>query len=242
MMIRGRLSSLDTLRGILVVNMVIYHIIYNLVYMYDFDMPWFVGSWGILWQRLVSCGFIILAGYCFNLSRSNFKRGLILSIVGLSITAVTYFLYKERIIIMGVISFIGLATLITVLIDKIGISPKNNRAGFWFMALCFLLIFDVTNGQIGTGSFVQFTLPSVLYQNTFSAVLGFPPAGFVSYDYFPLLPYYLLFLGGYFLGKVRNRYSSGLSIPGISFIGRHSLIIYIVHQPLALIILSLIFN
>lgn len=42
-------------------------------------------------------------------------------------------------------------------------------------------------------------LPRSWYANLFTAGLGFPGPGFVSSDYFALLPWLLLFWTGYFL-------------------------------------------
>ena len=85
--------------------------------------------------------------------------------------------------------------------------------------------------------------------NLFTAVLGFPPAGFHSSDYFPLLPYLGWFLLGSILG--RRLYPRKQSrFPGtdpdkpllrfLRFCGTHSLVIYLIHQPLIFLIHSIL--
>lgn len=66
--------------------------------------------------------------------------------------------------------------------------------------------------------------------------LGLHPLIFASADYYPLLPWIFLFLAGYWLGVafLQRRapefcYREHLSALG--WIGRHALIIYLVHQP-----------
>ena len=66
--------------------------------------------------------------------------------------------------------------------------------------------------------------------------LGFTAPGFFSADYFPLLPWFFLFLLGTGLGGwcLRNRESQILTAPlprMLTWPGRHSLMIYVLHQP-----------
>ena len=56
-------------------------------------------------------------------------------------------------------------------------------------------------GYVGLGP-VQYRLPAELYRFRILAPLGFPDPAFRSSDYFPMLPWYLLFLCGWFLGKL----------------------------------------
>ena len=86
-----------------------------------------------------------------------------------------------------------------------------------------------------------FRLPEVLYQGMAATWLGFKEAEFFSTDYFSLLPWFFLFLCGYFIQKsvdkwMRERSSEPPNImkreiPALSLLGRHSLGIYLIHQP-----------
>ena len=81
------------------------------------------------------------------------------------------------------------------------------------------------------------TLPDTLYRNNLTAYLGFPPRDFFSTDYFSLLPWFFLFLTGYFLFHIasKNNWNEKLfargRFPLLNWIGRHSLIVYLLHQP-----------
>ena len=66
--------------------------------------------------------------------------------------------------------------------------------------------------------------------------LGFTAPGFYSADYFPLFPWLFLFLVGTALGGwcLEHRESKILtaSLPGaLTWPGRYSLLIYVLHQP-----------
>jgi uncharacterized membrane protein len=68
-------------------------------------------------------------------------------------------------------------------------------------------------------------------------IFGWQYKGFVSYDYFPLFPWLFVFLFGTWLGYYvkENRFPAWFykaRIPVLSFIGKHSLVVYIIHQPI----------
>jgi uncharacterized membrane protein len=81
--------------------------------------------------------------------------------------------------------------------------------------------------------------------------LGVVPMNFVTLDYFPLLPWFGVVLIGIFLGNSLyknntrtlplNDYSKFSAICGLCFLGRHSLIIYLLHQLVIIGLLYLIF-
>lgn len=72
--------------------------------------------------------------------------------------------------------------------------------------------------------------------------LGFPGPGFVFSDYFSLLPWLLLFWTGYFLYRLRpaEPLLPDIRLPGFSAMGRHSLLIYLLHQPVLYALLVLL--
>lgn len=75
--------------------------------------------------------------------------------------------------------------------------------------------------------------------------LGFPSKYFLSGDYYPLLPYAMLYLCGASFNRsaLRHGYPRALmklSCPIISEIGKHPLSIYLLHQPLLLLLVSLL--
>jgi uncharacterized membrane protein len=102
----------------------------------------------------------------------------------------------------------------------------------------FVLLRNVSDHSLGFEGWVICPLPASLYRNLLTAYLGFPPRDFFSTDYFPLLPWFFLFVSGYFLFRLlRERglneklFAKG-NVPLLNWLGRHSLIVYLLHQPI----------
>lgn len=67
-------------------------------------------------------------------------------------------------------------------------------------------------------------------------IFGFTTPDFVSTDYFPLLPWLFVFLFGTWAGRYvkDGRLPQGfytLKAPHLALVGRHALLIYLLHQP-----------
>ena len=81
--------------------------------------------------------------------------------------------------------------------------------------------------------------PEELYDmGYFMTFLGLKDKDFYSSDYFPLFPWLFLFLVGFYLfhllqrkGQQKRAGKEFRRIPVLSFLGRHSLLIYMLHQP-----------
>ncbi|MFC1906028.1 heparan-alpha-glucosaminide N-acetyltransferase domain-containing protein [Chloroflexota bacterium] len=113
--------------------------------------------------------------------------------------------------------------------------------GYFFLKLRFINLILGTACLVG-GIFLNrlvFGFPWLLW-------LGLKPQSFVTLDYFPMLPWFGVFLLGIFAGKllypegVRRFKFRDLNNPAtksLGFMGRHSLLIYLIHQPIALAIL-----
>ena len=80
------------------------------------------------------------------------------------------------------------------------------------------------------------TVPQGWYRNDLTACLGFPGPDFFSTDYFSLVPWCFLFLAGYFLhrlleGPLARWDPDALRCPPLEALGRQSLPVYMIHQP-----------
>jgi uncharacterized membrane protein len=100
------------------------------------------------------------------------------------------------------------------------------RLNRYLAAPLFLILFAVT--WVWT--------ENTLVKATWLWPLGFMYSGFYSADYFPLMPWFFLFLLGTWLGGIirEQKEDSWLYIPvhpALTWPGRHSLIIYLLHQP-----------
>lgn len=89
------------------------------------------------------------------------------------------------------------------------------------------------------------TPPGFLYANYFTAYLGFYPFGFFSADYFPLIPWLFLFWTGFYLyhlvGKERLEPLHRSVCPPLGWLGRNSLMLYLLHQPVIYGVLTVVF-
>lgn len=111
----------------------------------------------------------------------------------------------------------------------------------------FLFTAKVGQGRLGFGNWLVIDLPDGLYANNITAYFGFLPRGFSSSDYVPLLPWLFSYWVGYFTYRVFEKqqwlkYLSDLSFKPLKWVGRHSLIIYLLHQPIAYGFLFVLFK
>lgn len=222
---------LDALRGFALLHMIAYHAVWDLVNLRGMKLSWFEGTPGFLWQQMICWSFILLSGFCWNLGRCPVRRGIVLFTAGLAVTAATEFVLPEAPIWWGILTFLGAASAVTVLLH-----PLLRRCPPW-MGLgasggLFFLLRHVENGLVAGRD----VMPRWLYQGHLGAFWGFPAPEFTSTDYFPILPWIFLYESGYFLFFIRRRqarpHALSRAVPVLGWMGRRSLWIYLLHQPL----------
>ncbi|MDD3347936.1 heparan-alpha-glucosaminide N-acetyltransferase [Oscillibacter sp.] len=228
---RPRLSGLDTLRGATLISMIVYHACWDLVWIFGVNFPWYHTTGAYWWQQSICWTFILLSGYCWSLGRQRFKRGLTVFLAGGLVTVVTALTMPENTVYFGVLTLLGTSALALIPLEKL-LRRLPARAGLAASFVLFLLARDVNGGALGFEGAVIARLPQAWYQNAFTALLGFPPESFASTDYFSLFPWFFLFLTGYFLYRLRpSDGGPGPHLPVLTAMGRHSLPIYLLHQP-----------
>lgn len=237
---------LDILRAVAIIAMVVYHAMWDIVYMFGVNIPWFKTDAGFIFQQSICWSFILLSGFCFSIGKRKIKRAVTVLVCSAVITAVTALVMPDNIIVHGVLSLLGTAMLVTIPIEKL-FKKIPPFIGIVVSAMFFALTYNITDGVIGFGDNVIFRLPDFLYTNTATAFLGFPHDRFFSSDYFPILPWLFLFWAGYFLYRSAEKngllgYLSAFKSRPLEFIGRHSLEIYMIHQPIIYGILFIIFK
>ena len=233
---KSRLALLDTIRGITIVSMILFHGAWDVVYIAGINWPWYHSRGAFFWQQSICWTFILLSGMCIPFSRHLWKRGLTVSFCGLLVTAVTVLFLSEDRVVFGVLTLIGSAMLILAaarpLLEKVRPIP-----GLFISAYLFFLTRWVNSGFLMPLPGIKLTLPVSLYRGSAATWLGFTDPGFWSTDYFSLIPWIFLYLCGYFLTgylmekKVTSHPVFKISIPPFSVMGRHSLLIYLLHQP-----------
>lgn len=241
-----RYTVIDILRGLAIISMTVYHALWDIVYMFGEDIPWFRTDAGFIFQQSICWSFILISGFCFSIAKRKLRRAVTVLVCSAVITAVTALVMPDNVILHGVLSLLGTAMLVTIPFEK-SFKKIPPFIGIAVSTVLFALTYNITDGTIGFGDTVLLRLPDFLYANDVTAFFGFPHDGFRSSDYFPLLPWLFLFWAGYFLYRSfeKNgwlRYLSAFSFRPLEFIGRHSLEIYMAHQPIIYGILFIIFK
>ena len=225
-----RRPGLDTLRGMTLVSMMVYHACWDLVYLFRQDWAWYRSFGAHLWQQSICWTFILLSGYCFHLGHHRLRHGLLSLGGGALVSAVSQVAGSP--IHWGVLTLLGAAALLTIPLDPL-LRRLPARAGLAGSFCLFFLLREVNQGYLGFEGAALLTLPADWYQNSLTALLGFPGPDFFSADYFSLLPWLFLFWTGYFLYRLRPEGEGReLRLPLVTTLGRHSLVAYLLHQPL----------
>ncbi len=235
----NRFWEIDLLRTVAIVMMITFHTLYLLNYL-DIHNTGVPGMpYGFWWWFPKATGgtFIFLAGLSLTITSSRVKRmsgfmlrGLKIFGWGMAITLITWLMSREGYVRFGILHFFGIAFIL---------APFFTRFRFLNLILgaALLAIGIYLREQI----FVDF--PWLLW-------LGLMPHGFLTMDYWPLLPWFGLFLVGMFGGKIL--YPQGnrrFNIPNfnysvtsaLTFPGRHPLVIYFAQWPAITGILLLLF-
>ena len=143
-------------------------------------------------------------------------------------------------VVFGVLTFLGSAMLLTGVLEPL-LKKIPPAAGLAVSAVLFALTYHLDERWLGFGG-LRLALPDAWYANYFTAFFGFLPFDFYSTDYFALLPWLFLFWAGYFLhgvvGRARMEPLRRSVCPALGWMGRHSLLLYLLHQPVIYGVLS----
>lgn len=231
-----RYGLLDSFRGLVLISMVLYHGTWDLVYLFGQNWIWYQGKGAYIWQQSICWSFILLSGFCWSLGRHPLKRGMVVFGAGAVVSAVTLFFMPQERVLFGVLTLIGSSMLCMILLDK-PFQKVPPEMGLAVSAFLFVITRNVNSGFLGFERWNILRLPVAFYRNFITTFLGFPEPGFFSTDYFSFFPWFFLFLSGYFFYRMmdRNRefvdrYFVKKQEP-FAFLGRHSLVIYMLHQP-----------
>ncbi|MDE6021820.1 MAG: DUF1624 domain-containing protein [Ruminococcus sp.] len=243
---KTRYTLPDALRGVAILEMIIYHALWDMVFIFDCDLEWFNTYGAYIWQQSICCTFILLSGFCVNFSRRKLKRSLIVLICSLIISIVTIIFFPYAAVKFGVLCLIGSGMLLMIPLDRLLKKAEPITAAVIFFCI-FIFMKNIYNGFLGIGNIWTIEMPDMLYRNMITAYLGFPPDDFSSSDYFPVIPWMFLYITGYFIYRILKKYGllhslSKISLHPVEWIGRHSLIIYMLHQPIIYGVLWAIFQ
>lgn len=218
-----RLPLLDVARGVAIVAMAAYHFTWDLAFhrlitvdLFE-DPLWLAARTGILGSFLMLAGFsLVLAGEG-GLDRRRYLRRLgTLVVAAAGVTAVSLWVFPDSPIFFGVLHHMAVASVLGLAVLR--------------------LPWPVTLG-LGVAAWVAGdTVALPLFDHPWLQWVGLMTYAPDSNDYVPLLPWFGLFLAGMAAAQAwRDR--AMLARPAgalrpLAWAGRHSLIIYLIHQPL----------
>lgn len=230
-----RLDIIDFWRGLAVIGMIIYHIVFDLEFTFGIGLN-LIDSY--LFERfadIVLVSFLLLVGFStyiiYNRSAAyslfiskQFKRILLTFVSAFIVSVATYIFDKAYFVFFGVLHLITISMIVLLFL------ARYRRT----LLIVSLLIFVVTH-YVGA------------YNNLFFNVLGLGNLNITTFDFVPVFPWlafpFLGFVFGDFIlnfAKWLNPYFSG-KFGFVLALGRNSLKVYILHQPLVLALLYFVF-
>lgn len=253
---KSRIIELDFIRGFCLFLMIMDHTLYDLAFIFSrqwfggetepsgllcqlcnfaeqFYFPWIMRD--IVWSLVVFL-FVFISGTSSYFSHSNLKRGIRLMAVALLLSAFTYGMdwmsgYTNQFVIrFGILHMLAASMLIYCVLRKTGI------------------LITLFTGVAAIAAGIYFTYVPLETSSQYLGILIRTTSGFYSADYFPLLPWLGFFLLGTTIGRklyedrrslLNPRREPVLTRP-VLFMGRHSLVVYLIHQPLVYGILTLL--
>ena len=91
----ARYRLLDELRGLDLISMMLYHGMWDVVFLFGVAQKWYTGRPGFVWQQSICWVFILLSGFCLPLGHHPFRRGAVVFGAGALVTAVTLLFLPE---------------------------------------------------------------------------------------------------------------------------------------------------
>lgn len=226
---RPRYQVLDILRGVAILAMIVFHIAWDLYYFgfSPIDVTTELG-W-VIFQKSILTSFLLLVGAGLVLAHGNgirwsgfWRRFLLLVAAALLVTAGTYWMFPDYFVFFGVLHAIALFSLL----------------GLAFLRLPPLLVAALGVAVIAA----NFLYNDPIFISRELGWIGFWPSSPPTSDVVPIFPWFGVVLLG--IAGMRLLLASPLAerlghlnsneplAKGLAFIGRWSLAIYVVHQPL----------
>jgi len=225
---RRRIFALDYARAIALVGMAIYH--------FTYDLTWFGlvppgtatrGSWAIF-ARIVAGSFIFIAGISLHLAhrdglrlRAWSRRFAVLLAAAAAVSAATYLAIPSRFVYFGILHSIAFSGLV-------GLAFLRVPAPITLLAVLAVALAPRVLGGMP------------MFDTVWLAWLGLSPWFPPAVDYVPVFPWLAPFLAGMGVAKIADRFGiwERLTTTAPSRMGRvlawpgeHSLVVYLVHQP-----------
>lgn len=237
-----RYHILDNLRALNLISMIAYHLSWDMVHLFGADWGWYEGEAAYIWQQSICWIFILLSGFCWSMGNRRWRRGCEVFLGGMCVTVVTLLAVPEERVLFGVLTCLGSCMLLMIPAEKF-LRKVPAKVGFLAGMGLFLVFRNINKGCLGFESMCVGNISEKWYRNLVTAYLGFPAASFYSADYFSLIPWCFLFVTGYFLYRVAAESGNlprleGKRVPCLGWMGKHSMLLYMLHQPVIYLVLQ----
>jgi len=212
--------------------MVVYHFLFDLAFFgfvsINLSAPFFkVGVWIGLGLFMFLVGTSLAISYARRQQKTHFVfRGARVFLLGVIITIVTFTFFPQNTVVFGTLHFIGVAVLFAPLYLGLGVANS-------ILALGVALI--------------TYAKPLFSFSHPLFIPTGLVQPNWYYFDYEPLIPWlFFVFSGVAFGAFFYQNQTRKLSVPDFSklpvvshlcALGRRSLVIYLIHQPILLSIL-----
>ncbi|WP_162261821.1 heparan-alpha-glucosaminide N-acetyltransferase [Bosea sp. Root381] len=234
---RSRFDIVDLARGLALLAMFVFHFAYDLssLRLIDFDVQ---SEPGWRWfARLIAGSFLTLVGVSLVLATRNslnrhayLKRLVMVAAAAGAVTLATFFFMPQSFIFFGILHQIALASV---------------------LALPFLRLPTLA---VAVAALIVFAMPALVAHPVLDQPallwLGLSRVPVVTADYVPVFPWFGCVLLGIVLARLAlprlesSRLATwrprGLPARIMVWGGRHSLLVYLVHQPVFIATLSLV--
>ena len=232
----ARIPLIDALRGAAIVMMVAYHFSFDLNYFGVLQQNFYQDAFWTTSRNIILGSFLALVGVSLALAAAHGirwpaygRRLATIAACAIMVSAGSYFMFPKSWIYFGVLHFIAVAGI----------------AGLVFVRL------HLANLLVGAALIAGGALfASPVFDQPWLNWVGLMTRKPVAEDYVPLLPWFGVVLVGMFMGQqllqarrlapARGWHAAGPVGRALELAGRHSLAIYMLHQPLLLGILYLL--
>lgn len=226
---RRRIALVDAARGFAILAMVVYHVGWDLYFLGFIATDVTTEPGWVLFQRAIVTSFLLLVGVSLVLAHGDgirwrpfWRRFAVIAGAALLTSIGTYLVFPEYFVYFGVLHAIALFSLLGLAFV---------RAPLWVVALGIVMLM---------------VPPTLVTSAAMSAKplswIGFWPFPPMTTDIVPIFPWFGVVLVGIALTRVglRTRLRAVIERPALTgpagrtlvFLGRWSLLIYLLHQPL----------
>jgi uncharacterized membrane protein len=217
-----RIWEIDAWRSLALCFMIFFHILVDLRDLFSYPIDYHQGFWRFT-GVFSAVSFILLAGISSTFSHSPVRHSLRILLAATAVSVGTWWWDPDTYVRFGILHLLGVSMLSAASLKRLP-PPLVAALALGSAALPFFLPATASTPWL---------LP-----------FGITPPIFTTLDYYPLFPWYGLFVAGHWASRILYAEQRSLlpQPPGLSrflWLGQHTLAIYLLHQPLLVALLTL---